>query len=587
MTSGGDPPLAARRADGWPARPVPVDRRAHYVEQGWWTDDTLGGLVDRSLAAAPDSTIDVWSETRPWHGTYAAAHDGARRLAGALLAAGIEPGAVVAFQLPNWYEAVAAFYGLAIGGYVLVPIVHIYGPKEVRFILRESTARVYISADRFGHVDYLDIVDGASAGALPDLALHVVVATGSAATTTASTATANRAVQRVGWNVVDGSPPIESAAAADPDDVCVLAYTSGTTSDPKGVMHTHRTLLAELLHMRPMVKGAPPNLMGSPVTHATGLLGAVLGPMEIGRNIHLIDRWDPDRALDIMLEANIGAGTGASVFLASIIDHPRFTAEHASRVPRVGLGGAPVPIALAERAAAHGIAIIRAYGSTEHPSISSSAFEDPAAKRHATDGRPLLGVEIRLVDVDGKDVAPGEPGEIWSRGPDLCVGYTDSALTADSFDSDGWYHTGDMGVLDDDGFLTITDRLKDVIIRGGENLSAAEIEEAIIAMPQVAEVAVVAAPDARLGEHACAIVRLVPGVTTLELTDVTAHLQHSGIARQKWPEELRVVADFPRTASGKIRKIDLRRALRAPHEDALRASHEDALRARDDGELRA
>jgi acyl-CoA synthetase (AMP-forming)/AMP-acid ligase II len=563
----GDEEQPAVESHRWPLRTVPADRRAHYLEQGWWTDDTLGGLVDRSLAAAPRSTIDIWSETRPWHGTYADAHDEARRLAGALRAAGVEPGAVVAFQLPNWREAVVSFYGLAIGGYVLVPIVHIYGPKEVRFILRESGARAYLSADRFGHGDYLDIIDGAPPGTLPDLALHVVVATDPDGDARAP-ATATEAVRRIGWDVVDAAAPIDSVAAADPDDVCVLAYTSGTTSDPKGVMHTHRTLLAELLHMRPMVSGAPPNLMGSPVTHATGMLGAVLGPMEIGRNIHLIDRWDPSRALDIMLEASIGAGTGASVFLASIIDHPRFTVEHARRVPRVGLGGAPVPIALAERAAAHGIAIIRAYGSTEHPSITSSTFDDPARLRHATDGRPLLGVEIRLVDADGKDVAPGEPGEIWSRGPDLCVGYTDPVLTVDAFDADGWYHTGDMGVLDDDGFLTITDRLKDVIIRGGENLSAAEIEEAIVTMAPVAEIAVVAAPDARLGEHACAIVRLVPGVEGLTLADVTAHLEHSGIARQKWPEELRVVADFPRTASGKIRKVDLRRALRAPHDDA-------------------
>jgi acyl-CoA synthetase (AMP-forming)/AMP-acid ligase II len=161
-------------------------------------------------------------------------------------------------------------------------------------------------------------------------------------------------------------------------------------------------------------------------------------------------------------------------------------------------------------------------------------------------------------------VAPLQAGEIWSRGPDLCVGYTDPSLTADAFDAEGWYRTGDMGVLDADGFLTITDRLNDVIIRGGENLSAAEIEEAIATLPQVAEVAVVAAPDARLGEHASAIVRLAPGTASIELHDITDQLERAGLARQKWPEELRVVLDFPRTASGKIRKVDLRRELRAP-----------------------
>ena len=241
---------------------------------------------------------------------------------------------------------------------------------------------------------------------------------------------------------------------------------------------------------------------------------------------------------------------------------PGFTPEHARRIHRVGLGGAPVPVALGERAAAHGITIMRAYGSTEHPSITGSMFDDPAAKRHATDGRPMPGVEIRLRDDDGVPVPPGVPGEIWSRGPDLCVGYTDAELTARSFDDDGWYRTGDMGVLDADGFLTITDRINDVIIRGGENISAAEVEQVIAAMAQVAEVAVVAAPDPRLGEHACAVVRLASGVASLQLDDVTTAVGQEGLARQKWPEELVVVDDFPRTATGKIRKVDLRAQLR-------------------------
>jgi acyl-CoA synthetase (AMP-forming)/AMP-acid ligase II len=478
-------------------------------------------------------------------------HEEARRLVGVLRGEGLAPGDVVAFQFPNWREGVVAFYALAMGGYVLVPIVHIYGPREVRFILGECGARAYLSADRFGHVDYLDIVDGAEPGALPDLALHLV----------AGDVTAGR-VRRLGWDRVDAAAPVEELAVPDPDDVTVLAYTSGTTSEPKGVMHSHRTLLAELEHIRPWIIPGAPNLMASPITHATGMLGAVLAPLTLGEDIHLIDRWDPGRALEIMLEANVGAGTGAAVFLAGMLDHPGFTADHASRIAGVGLGGAPVPLALAERAAAWGIPLVRAYGSTEHPSISGSAFTDPAGKRHATDGRPLPGVEIRLVDDDGGSVEPGMPGEIWSRGADLCVGYTNPALTEAAFDDDGWYRTGDMGVLDGDGFLTITDRLSDVIIRGGENISAAEMEEAIMAMAQVAEVAVVAAPDARLGEHACAFVRVVPDAAALELGDVQRALEQAGLARQKWPEELHLVDNFPRTAAGKVRKVDLRDRLR-------------------------
>jgi acyl-CoA synthetase len=535
----------------WSMRSVPGDLAARYREEGWWRDETLGDAVDRSLRAAPDAGLHVWSRTRPWHGTYADVHDEAQRLVSALRAAGVPPGATVAFQLPNWREAVVAFYGLAMGGYVLVPIVHIYGPKEVRFILAQSGAVAYISADRFGHVDYLDIVDGAPAGSLPELALHLVV----------GEVPPSERVARIGWDAVDRARPAPPERGGDPDAVCVLAYTSGTTSEPKGVIHTHRSLLAEVTHIRDMITPGMPNLMGSPVTHATGMLGAVLAPMELGEPIHLVDRWDPQHALEIVLEADIGAGTGAAVFLASILDHPDFTAEHAARIHRVGLGGAPVPTALGERADALGIAVIRAYGSTEHPSVTGGVFDDPAPKRHGTDGRPRAGVEIRLVDEDGAPVPVGVAGEIWSRGPDLAFGYTDPALTERAFTPDGWYRTGDMGVLDAEGYLTITDRLNDVIIRGGENISAAEVEEAIITHAAVAEVAVVAEPDPRLGEHACAIVRTRPGAS-VDLASVVEHLAGVGIARQKWPESLRIVDDFPRTATGKIRKVDLRHELR-------------------------
>jgi len=536
-------------------RPVPTALRERYLAQGWWTDATLGSLVDDRLRAAPDAGVHIWSEARPWHGTYAEIRSDAQRLVNALAGAGLEPGAVVAFQLPNWQEAVVAFYGLAMGGYVLVPIVHIYGSKEVRFILDQSGARAYISADRFGHVDYLDIVDGARPDELHDLDLHVVVGPGDVSP--------GSRVRRVGWRVVNEAEPGAQVATADCDDVCVLAYTSGTTSDPKGVMHTHRTLLAETAHIRSWITPGAPNLMGSPVTHATGMLGALLAPMTMGQDIHLVDRWDPARVLDVMLGAGVGAGTGASVFLSSILDHPAFTPQHARQIRRVGLGGAPVPVALAQRAAAHGICLVRAYGSTEHPSVTGCSFDDPPEKRHGTDGPAMTGVEIRLLDDEGRRVAAGEAGEIWSRGPDLCVGYTDPALTADAFDADGWYRSGDMGVIDADGFLTITDRVKDVIIRGGENISAAEIEEAIAALPQVAEVAVVAAPDERLGEHACAVVRLAPEASSIDLRDITDELGRIGLARQKWPEELHIVDDFPRTPTGKVRKVDLRRQLHA------------------------
>jgi len=543
---------SARRGKAWPLRPIPAELERRYVERGFWTDETLGDMVARQLAGHPASKISTWSRTRGWQGTYADVDAEARRLVTLLRDLGIEPGEAVAFQIPNWREAVVSFAALALGGYVLVPMVHIYGRKEVGFILEQSGAAAYISPSGYGHVDYAAIVETAAPASLR---AHVVVAD-------AAPRGEHGAVARVGWEACAELEPATDLPRARASDVVMLAYTSGTTSDPKGVIHDHRTMLSELRHMGPYMNPGKPNLMGSPVTHATGMLGAVLGPLVMGEDMHLIDRWDPGHALEVMLDQGIGGGTGASVFLASLLDHPDFTPAHAAKMERVGLGGAPVPIALGERATALGIGMIRSYGSTEHPSTTGCQFSDPAEIRHRSDGRALEGVELRLVDEDGAEVPPGSPGEILSRGPDLCRGYTDPALNV-AFDAEGWYRTGDIGVLDADGFLTITDRVKDIIIRGGENVSASEVEGALQGLPGVAEIAVVAAPDARLGEHACAVVRMQPGATPLALGDLTAHLEGVGLARQKWPEELRLVDDFPRTASGKIRKVDLRAWLRA------------------------
>jgi acyl-CoA synthetase (AMP-forming)/AMP-acid ligase II len=232
-------------------------------------------------------------------------------------------------------------------------------------------------------------------------------------------------------------------------------------------------------------------------------------------------------------------------------------------MPFIGLGGSAVPAAVGERCAGLGIETSRSFGSTEHPSITGSYPETPHEKRVSTDGRPLPGVELRLVDEDGNDVDAGEPGEIWSKGPECFVGYTDAAETAAAFTADGWFMTGDVGVLDADGYLTITDRKKDIIIRGGENVSAAEVEEVLVRMPGVAEVAVVGAPDARLGEVGCAFFRMQPPNEVPTLVQVRELLDSAGLAKQKWPEHIRGVAEFPRTPSGKVQKFVLRQQLRA------------------------
>jgi acyl-CoA synthetase (AMP-forming)/AMP-acid ligase II len=330
-------------------------------------------------------------------------------------------------------------------------------------------------------------------------------------------------------------------------------------------VHSHRTINAEIrqlgLIQPPQDKGVPA-LTGAPIGHGIGMLAALLLPVSRGNSVYLIDVWDPATVLAAMLEDNVYAGAGAAYFVLTLIDHPDFTDEHRHLMRYIGLGGSAIPAPVTERLDAMEITVIRSYGSTEHPSITGCDFEDPRDKRLYTDGKAMPGVEFRLVDDQGDDVAVGEAGEIWSRGPETFLGYTVPELTAECF-HDGWYATGDIGVLDADGYLAITDRLKDVIIRGGENVSPLEVEEQLLRMPGVAEVAVVAKPHPKLTEVGCAFIRLLPDTQEFDLDAVRTRLTEAGIAKQKWPEDLRFVEEFPRTPSGKVKKFELRSQLRA------------------------
>jgi len=535
----------------WPLRPPPEHLQRRYLDAGFWLDSTLGAFVDQRLQANAALELRIWSKTRPHRGTIGEVRDLASRVAGGLEAAGVRAGDVVAFQLPNWMEAAATFYGASLLGAILVPIVHFYGAKEVRFILAHTRAKALVTAASFRQSDYLATL-ATYRGELPDLGTVVVVGEHAPA---AGTTPFEKLVQ---------AAPLAAPRRVEPSEPAVIGFTSGTTSDPKGVIHSHHTIVAEARQLADMQAGRTlPMLVGAPVGHAIGMLSGLLIPLCQGKAIHLIDVWDPPTILDAMVEADLTCGSGATYFLTSLLDAPGFTREHVQRMTAIGLGGAPVPAAISDRAESMGISIVRSYGSTEHPSSTGATHQEPAAKRKYTDGRALWGVELKLLDEDGNEVAVGQPGEILSRGPDRFVGYTDPALSDAMLDADGWYATGDIGVLDADGYLTITDRKKDIIIRGGENISAAEVEETLMRMPGVAEVAVVAAPDERFGEHACACLRMQAGHAAPDLAVVQQHFAAAGLAKQKWPEEIVAVDDFPRTPSGKVKKFVLRDEIRA------------------------
>jgi acyl-CoA synthetase len=528
--------------DRWNLRSVPEHLAQHYRTQGWWNDDTLGAMVAEGLGRMQAIGFRVRSQVHPWQGTFADVDRAARALAGTLAARGVGPGDVVVLQLPNWVEAGITFWAAAYLGAVVVPIVHFYGAKEVDYILRATSPAVIVTADQFGHNDFVATYESLLPGH-PDAPWLVVRGAGQPALPARATPFES---------MLDGAPLTEPVAV-DPDWPAVIGFTSGTTQDPKGVVHSHRTIACETRQLDYLFpKGGPPQITGSPVGHFIGMLNAFLVPMLRERAVNLIDVWDPGEVLRMMREEGLGVSGGATYFLTSLLDHPDFTPEHLALMPFAGLGGSAVPVAVTERVTQLGMKVFRSYGSTEHPSITGCLLDDPEVKRLTTDGRPLPGVEIRL-DPDG---------EIISRGPDCCMGYTDPALTARVFDHEGWYRTGDVGVIDEEGYLTITDRVSDIIIRGGENISAQEIEEVMSSLDALAEVNVVAAPDERLGERAAAVVRLRDGMAPPTLDDVRGHLAAAGLARQKWPESLYVVDDFPRTPSGKVQKFRLRASLR-------------------------
>jgi len=534
-------PTAIGRGN-WRLRSVPQDIADRYRAEGWWTDATLGHMVAHGLGSMGHVGFRVRSQVRPWNGTFADVDRAARSLATELRARGVGPGSVVVLQLPNWVEAGITFWAAAYVGAVVVPIVHFYGAKEVEYIVRATEPDVVVTADRFGHADHLatwgDVL------ARHPIPLWLVVG---------DTEPGDLPAAATPFASLLDAEPVRGPAAVDPDTPAIVGFTSGTTRDPKGVVHSHRTIGCETRQLDYFFPtGGPPQITGAPVGHFIGMLNAFLVPMLRLRAVNLIDVWDPGEVLRMMREEGLGVGGGATYFLTSLLDHPDFTDEHLTLMPYAGLGGSTVPVAVTERATRLGIRVFRSYGSTEHPSITSCLIDDPEDKRLTTDGRALPGVELRLED----------DGEIVSRGPDCCLGYTDPDLTASVFDDDGWYRTGDVGVLDDEGYLTITDRVSDIIIRGGENISAQEIEELMLGIDAIAEVSVVAAPDERLGERAAAVLRLRPGTVMPSLAEVRERLTSAGLARQKWPESLHLVDEFPRTPSGKVQKFRLREQLR-------------------------
>lgn len=517
--------------------------------------DVIATFADRTLAQAyaqgavlhPDALAVVSSTVRPGKARIAQIRDEGLHFGAHLRALGIGPGDVVGLQLPAWTEWMVAAVGIAHVGAVLLPIVSIYGAKELRFILKQSRARLIVTPDRWRSADYVQVL--ADAGPLPDLIGHVMIGTPAPGT--------------IGWDdmlvqIEPGEP-----APRSPDDLAMLVYTSGTTADPKGVKHSARTLLSEIdavAWSRRALKDEV-SFCPWPPGHVAGAV-QLMRFLVSGTPMVLMDQWDAGVAAMLIEQHRIVSSSFTPFHLSGILDAAARDGRDLSSLSNCMVGAAPVPPSLIDRCAAAGLHTYRAYGSSEHPTVTTGQPSDPMIKRLTTEGEVMRGSQMRFVDDDGNELPPGEDGELVTRGPELFLGYFDEALNANAFLPGGWYRTGDIGHADPDGFLVISDRKKDIIIRGGENIASREVEDLLFGHPDIAEAAVVAAPDERMGEVVRAYVVARPG-REVTLESIAAHFAAAGIARQKTPEQLVIVPDFPRNSTGKVLKHELRAQARA------------------------
>lgn len=496
---------------------------------------TLGDTLAEAAAQAPDRVLLVDGETRLTCGEL---HTRARALAGAM-AARMPAGSVVSFMLPNWHEAAVVYLAATLAGMVVNPILPSLREAELSFILTDSGSRILFAPQRFRGHDYAGMLARVT-GAIAEPPEVVLVRAGR----------------------TDFPGPLGGDTAlphVDPDAVRLLLYTSGTTGRAKGVLHSHRSINALIgqLAQHWMIDPGDRFLVPSPIAHIGGSIYAFEAPLLLETTAVLMDTWDAEAAVQIMLAEHCTHVAGATPFLAQLLAAAR---RAGTRLPDLKLfvcGGASVPASLIREAAGYfdGAAVTRVYGSSEVP-VSTVGAVGAGEERYAadTDGRAGIA-DIKLVAHHG--TPPGE-GEIYVRGPQMLVGYQHPE--DECFDAEGYFATGDLGRWVDGDYLLVTGRLKDVIIRNGENISAREVEDILAGHPGIAEIAVVGIPDARTGERACAVI--VPaGDTGPGVAELRAMLTAQGVAVFKAPEQVEFWDELPKNDAGKVVKQQIRAAL--------------------------
>ncbi len=522
-----------------------------YTSQGYWLNRTITDYLDEVAERTPDKTAFIDSRRQV---TYAELRREVDRCALGLLELGVRPGDVVSFQLPNWIEWVVTHYAASRIGAISNPLIPIYRQREVGFMVGLAKSKVIIVPSDFRGFDYVGMVDELRPQ-WPALE-HVLVVDGKPGQGTSSwedfMATPWESRRHPG-SLADLRP--------DPNAVTLLIFTSGTTGEPKGVMHTHNTVVAanNPLPERLGITSDSVIHMASTLAHLTGFLYGARLNVQNGATAVLQDVWDASRFVELVEEHGITYTSAATPFLHDTLNAPNLADHDMSSLERFCCMGAPIPRVLVREAKEKlpGLVVLGGWGQTENGLVTLGIPGDPEEKVIETDGYPWPGMHIRTVDFEGKEVPPGEEGRLQVYGPTLFVGYAERLeMTRESFEGP-WFDTGDLAKIDADGYVNISGRTKDVIIRGGENIPVSYVENVLYENPKVASVAIVAIPDPRLQERACACVVTKPGVQ-FTFEEMQKFLADKGVAKQYWPERLEILEEFPKTPSGKIRKFELR-----------------------------
>ena len=533
-------------------------RRAAAVASGYWRDRTINDELDACLRECPDkpalSALRVDSGELRRH-TYRELATLADRAAVGLVRLGVGRGDVVAMQLPNVWQFTLLYLACSRIGAVVNPLMPIFRERELSFMLAHGEAKVLVVPKLFRGHDYAAMAR-ALQPKLPALQ-RIVVIDGGGADDFDALLTAPP------WERSPDAARILSAQRPGPDDITQLIYTSGTTGEPKGAMHTANTLLANIVPFAQRLRLGADDvvLMASPMAHQTGFIYGLMMPIVLRARAVLQDVWAPRQALELIRAEGVSFTMASTPFLTDLTQAVHDSGQPVPTLAIFLCAGAPIPGPLVEQARrVLGTKIVSAWGMTEIGAATTTLPDDPDERSCTSDGCALPGAEVRIVDVDGAELPPGEVGRLLVRAYSNFGGYLRRPQW-NATDAEGWFDTGDLARIDAHGYIRISGRSKDVIIRGGENIPVVEIESLLYRHPAVAQVAIVAYPDERLGERACAVIVPRPG-HSIDLAGVVDFLKSQQVALQYIPERVVVRDAMPATPSGKIQKFRLRELLR-------------------------